>query len=139
MHIKNSKQLNSALGLGALYFACMATAHYLGLKLPVLFIYYDTPFYSYQDKIISFAVCAYIGLFYLGTRNRENARVAIIALGLTVLGLSSVNLSADLQQVLVDGQGTQFYWLQTLSILGYLGLLLFLFLSDPKRNQHSNT
>jgi len=71
-------------------------------------------------------VCAYIGLFYLA----ENARVAIIVLAVTALGLSSVNLSSALNEVLVEGQSTVPYWLQTLFIFAYLVLLIFLYRRD---------
>jgi hypothetical protein len=60
----NSKPTKYAFLAGVAYFCCMAFAHFFGVKVPVLFVYYDTPFYAYQDKIISFAVCAYIALFY---------------------------------------------------------------------------
>ena len=126
----NSKLTNYAFSAGVVYFSFMAAAHFFGIKVPVLFVYYDTPFYAYQDKIISFAVCAYIGLFFLATRSRENARVAIIALAVTVLGLSSVNLSSALNEVLVEGQSTVPYWLQTLFIFAYLVLLIFLYRRD---------
>ncbi len=53
----------------------------------MLFIYYDTPFYAYQDKIISFAVCAYIALFYSASKHRDVALNAIVVLALTVAGL----------------------------------------------------
>ena len=89
--LANFQKLPSSLRV--IYFSCMALAHYFGFKVPVLFVYYDTPFFAYQDKIISFSVCAYIALFALATRSRENAFVAIIVLFLTGIGLSSVNLS----------------------------------------------
>jgi hypothetical protein len=50
--------LRLALWAGAAYFCCMAVAHFFGLKYPLLFVYYDVPFFAYQDKIISFAVVA---------------------------------------------------------------------------------
>jgi len=97
---------------GALYFCCMATAHFLGLKYPLLFVYYDTPFYAYQDKIISFAVLAYVALFYQAARSRESIPAALVVMGLTILGLAGVNLSEDLAQVLEPGQSTMAYWIQ---------------------------
>ena len=128
----NSKLTNYAFLAGVAYFTCMAVAHFFGIKVPVLFIYYDTPFYAYQDKIISFAVCAYIGLFYLATRSRENALVAMVVLALTALGLSAVNLSSALRHVLTEGQSTTAYWIQTLMIFGYLALLVVLYRLDGK-------
>jgi hypothetical protein len=83
----------------------------VGLKYPLLFVYYDTPFYAYQDKIISFAVLAYASLFYAAIRRIQVVPMALFALDVTVLGLSFVNISSDLQIVL-QGQGTVIYWLQ---------------------------
>ena len=126
----NSKLTNYAFLVGVAYFTFMALAHFFEIKVPILFVYYDTPFYAYQDKIISFSVCAYIGLFYAATRSRENALIAIIVLGLTALGLSAVNISSALSEVLFEGQTTTPYWVQTSMIFGYLIFLLFLFWKD---------
>ena len=80
---------------------------------PLLFVYYDVPFHAYQDKIISFAVLAYVGLFYAAFCQREVRFIALFVLYLTVAGLSLVNLSEDLVQVMSPGQTTLPYWLQT--------------------------
>jgi hypothetical protein len=108
----------------------MACAHYFGIKLPLLFVYYDTPFYAYQDKIISFAVVAYIALFYSAARFRAVVPAALSVLGITVLGLASVNVSEVLISVLNDGQSTTPYWIQTGLIATYFILLLILYLRD---------
>ncbi|MES9972881.1 MAG: hypothetical protein ABW094_01385 [Candidatus Thiodiazotropha sp.] len=128
----NSKLTKYAFLVGVAYFCCMATAHFLGTKVPVLFVYYDTPFYAYQDKIISFAVCAYIALFYSASQHRSVALNAIIVLAVTVLGLSSVNLSSSLASVLEEGQSTLPYWLQTGAIAFYLVALVVLYIKDGK-------
>ena len=112
----------------------MAIAHYFSIKVPVLFIYYDTPFYAYQDKIISFAVCAYIALFYSASQHRSVALNAIIVLAITVLGLSSVNMSNALTMVLREGQSTTPYWLQTGAIFSYLVTLVVLYIKDGKKS-----
>ena len=36
------------------YFLAMSTAHFIGFKVPVLFVYWDVPSNHYQDMIISF-------------------------------------------------------------------------------------
>ncbi|MES9848629.1 MAG: hypothetical protein ABW145_09605 [Candidatus Thiodiazotropha sp.] len=128
----NSKLTKYAFLVGVAYFCCMATAHFFGTKVPVLFVYYDTPFYAYQDKIISFAVCAYIALFYSASQHRSVALNAIIVLAVTVLGLSSVNLSSSLASVLEEGQSTLPYWLQTGAIAFYLVALVVLYIKDGK-------
>lgn len=110
----------------------MAVAHFFSFKVPILFVYYDTPFYAYQDKIISFAVCAYIGLFYSASQHRAVALNAIIVLAMTVLGLCFVNISSDLASVLQEEQPTLPYWLQTGAITFYLIILSFLYIKDGK-------
>jgi hypothetical protein len=118
------------LGLlaGVIYFCCMATAHFFGIKVPVLFVYWDTPFYAYQDKIISFAVIAYAGLFWAASRDIAVVPVALAVLGLTAAGLSAVNLSEALASVLEDGQPVWPYWAQTAMIGGYWAVLAALYL-----------
>ena len=108
----SGRLLNVLLWAGVAYFCCMSVAHFFGIKVPVLFIYYDTPYYAYQDKIIAFAVVAYICLFASAARSRETVPAALVAIWVTVLGLSAVNLSSALQLVLA-GRSTALYWLQT--------------------------
>jgi hypothetical protein len=50
----------------------------------------------------------------------------LFALGVTVLGLSFVNISSDLESVL-QGQGTLIYWLQTGFFAVYFLVLLTLY------------
>lgn len=124
--------LRTALLAGVAYFCCMAVAHFTGLKWPVLFVYYDTPFYAYQDKIISFAVVTYACLFYVAARQREAVPAALVSIWVTVLGLSSVNTSSALASVL-QGQGTLAYWLQTGALAGYALLLTVLYRIEGRR------
>ncbi|WP_194945606.1 hypothetical protein [Limnohabitans sp. DM1] len=123
--------LRYMLGVGVVYFCLMAAAHFMGLKYPLLFVYYDTPFYAYQDKIISFAVLAYASLFYAAIRHVQVVPMALFALGVTVLGLAAVNVSSDLQSVL-QGQGTLMYWFQTGFFAVYFLVLLWLYQGSPK-------
>ncbi|MFY9338080.1 MAG: hypothetical protein WAO90_19020 [Mycobacterium sp.] len=127
--------LRIGLWAGVAYFCCMAVAHFFGLKYPLLFVYYDVPFYAYQDKIISFAVVSYVCLFVNAALNRSVVPFALIALGVTVLGLSAVNASAALAAVL-DGRSTRIYWLQTGLIAAYLVWLLLLYANTSRRQSH---
>lgn len=115
--------LRLALWAGVVYFCCMALAHFFGLKYPLLFVYYDVPFHAYQDKIISFAVVAYVCLFATAASHRSAVPAAIAALGVTVLGLGAVNASDALASVL-EGRSTLAYWLQTGLIAAYFLVLL---------------
>ena len=112
----------------------MAAAHYFGIKQPLLFVYYDTPYYAYQDKIISFAVVSYVALFYSAAYHRAVVPAALIVLGITVLGLASVNLSDALANVLQEGQSTTPYWIQTGLIAMYFTVLLVLYVRDKKNS-----
>lgn len=95
-------------------------------------VYYDTHFYAYQDKIISFAICANIALFYSASKHRDVALNAIIVLALTVAGLSAINTSDALASVLQEGQSTLIYWLQIVPIALYLIVLIILYIKDGK-------
>lgn len=128
----NSRPLKYALLAGVAYFCCMAVAHWFGIKQPLLFVYWDTPYYAYQDKIIAFAVVAYIALFYSAAQQRTVVPAALVVLGCTVLGLSSVNMSDALASVLQEGQSTLPYWIQTGLIGTYFVVLLVLYLGDGK-------
>ena len=134
----NSLITRFAFLAGVAYFICMAIAHFFGIKVPVLFIYYDTPFHAYQDKIISFSVCAYVALFYAASKHRDVAFLAIVVLALTIAGLSAINCSDTLQSLLKDEQTTLPYWLQTSAIAVYLLLLISLYIKDGKKIRQVN-
>jgi hypothetical protein len=127
--------LRLALWAGVAYFCCMAVAHFFGLKYPLLFVYYDVPFYAYQDKIISFAVVAYICLFANAAVHRNAVPAALVTLGVTVLGLSAVNRSDALASVL-NGRSTLAYWMQTGLLAAYFALLLALYAAGERASQN---
>ncbi|MEW6640403.1 MAG: hypothetical protein AB1586_07840 [Pseudomonadota bacterium] len=114
----NDRILKWSLLAGVGYFCCMAAAHFTGFKVPVLFIYYDVPFYAYQDKIISFCAFTYACLFHAAAQHRAAVPAALVSIVVTVLGLSAVNLSEALHSVL-KGAPTTAYWIQTVMIAGY--------------------
>uniref|UniRef100_A0A0G4I6N2 Uncharacterized protein n=1 Tax=Chromera velia CCMP2878 TaxID=1169474 RepID=A0A0G4I6N2_9ALVE len=126
--------LRLALQLGVLYFCCMAAAHFTSFKKPVLFVYYDVPFYAYQDKIISFAVISYALLFHAASRHEAVVPYALASLAVTVVGLSAVNVSDALEEVAKGGPKVM-YWLQTGAILTYLVLLLVLYTGKKQKRR----
>ncbi|MEM1140715.1 MAG: hypothetical protein AAGH45_12620 [Pseudomonadota bacterium] len=107
------------------FFVCMGTVHFFGIKLPILFVYWDTPFYAYQDKIIAFTLVTYAALFFGASRHRLMVPYALISIWGTAVGLSLVNLSGALQSVLGDG-GTALYWLITAAFAGLATVLTLL-------------
>lgn len=131
------RYLRIALWAGVAYFCAMALAHFFSLKYPLLFVYYDVPFYAYQDKIISFAVVAYVCLFVNAARSRRAVPFALVALGVTVLGLGAVNVSGALADVLGD-RSTLVYWLQTGLLAAYFLVLLGLHATSGRRAAPAN-
>jgi hypothetical protein len=123
--------LKLLLKAGVVYFCAMSLAHFFSLKYPILFIYYDVPFYAYQDKIISFCAFTYACLFYAAAQNRATIPAALVSLSATVLGLSLVNVSSALEDVL-HGKPTTAYWLQTGLIAIYLLVMTILFFGSSK-------
>lgn len=131
---ENSPALKYSLFAGCLYFLCIALAHFFGLKIPGLYFYHDGPFYEYRDKLVSFTVVAYVGIFYLAGRSRSAVPTALIILSCTVLGLSFINFSQSLHSVLRTGQSTYPYWAHTGIMSLYLLLLTALYVRDTLSN-----
>ena len=129
---KNDQILKYSLLVCTGYFICMSLAHFFGIKLPILFIYYDVPFYEYQDKVISFAVVTYALLFYAASQNRALTRYTIASLLATVLGLSFINLSEALNTV-IEGATTTYYWIQT-GMIAVIAIWITVFYLRSKKN-----
>ena len=129
--MRNGWVLNLFLVLLCIYFLAMSVAHFIGFKVPLLFIYYDVPSEVYQDKIISFCAFAY-AMFAIATLRARAAVVPfILALVGVVVGLSLVNLSESLEDAMKT-ESTMIYWAQT-AVIGVLtGLLAFLHFKKPK-------
>lgn len=113
------------------YFCAMSAAHFAGFKVPVLFVYWNVPSNHYQDMIIGFCGFTYAVLVFTAARHRAAVPAALVALAGTVLGLSAVNLSADLARM-IDGASTLAYWLQTGMIAGLLAWLGALYLKSAR-------
>ena len=136
------------LWVGVVYFVCMAMAHATDFKVPGLFVYFDVPSKSYQNKIIAFTCLTYATLFAFAAQHR-NTGPAAIAMLTTAFGLAYVNVSDALrsekpgkvQSMLKAGveikklgvvmkpgviwyrRDTLAYWVQTVMIAGY-GIVL---------------
>ena len=119
----------SLLG-GVAYFCCMSAAHFIGFKVPILFVYWDVPSFHYQDMIISFCAFTYACLFFAAFKHRAVLPAVLVAMAGTTLGLSAVNLSGDLQEK-IEGASTLAYWLQTGMIGGIGAWLGLLYLKAP--------
>ena len=125
----NGFLLRTALLAGTGYFVCMSVAHFFSVKFPVLFIYYDTPFYAYQDKIISFCAFVYALVFQAAIHSPAVVPVAIRSMAATVVGLSLVTTSSALKSVVGPEHSFAPYWIQTALIAGYGAALQFLYVT----------
>src|SRR3546814_4119244 len=81
--------------------------------------------------IISFCALTYAILFAGAAMIRDAMPIALVALAATVLGLSAVNLSADLRKQ-INGGSTAAYWAQTGMITALFVWLVFLYAQIPK-------
>lgn len=127
--------LSLALKANVLYFVAMSAAHWVGFKVPVLFIYYDTPFHAYQDKIISFCAATYALLNFAAVRHRSVVPYVIASLAMTTAGLSAINASDDLYKVLPSGASTRAYWIQTGLIGALTGTIAALYAASPDKKK----
>lgn len=124
-----SPLLRSLLLVCVAFFVCMGLAHFFSFKLPVLFVYWDTPFYAYQDKIIAFTLITYAALFLAASRHRIVVPYALVSIWGTVFGLCLVNVSDALAEVL-NGGGVGAYWLITAALGGLAVVLTGLWLRE---------
>jgi hypothetical protein len=79
------------LAINVAYFCAMSLAHFFSFKYPILFIYYNTDFYEYQDKIIAFCAATYAILFLAAYNHSVVVPYALSSLIVTVIGLSYIN------------------------------------------------
>ena len=126
-----SALLKLLLQVSVAFFACMGLAHFFGLKIPVLFVYWDPPFYAYQDKIIAFTLVTYMALFFGASRHLVMVPYALVSIWSTVIGLALVNMSAALAEA-TGSASTLWYWLITASFGGLACVLTALWVREKQ-------
>lgn len=112
----------SLLG-GAIYFMLIAIAHVFGIKIPLLFIYYNLPSYIYQDIIIAFLAFGWGMFFYSGYKSSSenqlvNVKYIIIAGYCSILGLIYINSSTNFTALMVKAKASHF-WVETILLFLY--------------------
>ncbi len=99
------------------YFTLVALAHMSGIKIPLLFVYFNVPSNPYQDKIIAFMTFGWAIFFFTTARNplrhMHFVGAAIFAGACAVAALAFINLSADFAALSPDIE-TWPFWLETL-------------------------
>lgn len=89
------------LYIGSLYFLLMSLAHITGVKIPGLFIYFNIPSYSYQDKIISHLLFGWSLIFFYTAKilTKELVNVIIIMSLVAICVLTFINLSTQFSAI----------------------------------------
>lgn len=81
----------------AVYFLFMSVAHFAGLKIPGLFIYFNVPSNPYQDKIISLLVFGWALIFYTAgkTLSKDLIKTLLIIGMVAISVLTYINFTID--------------------------------------------
>ena len=121
---------------GAIYFALVSIVHFVGFKVPVLFVYFNVPSYPYQDRIISFlafgwAVFMFSG--YLNPKNKELIREILIAGIGAIAGLTIINLSTDFHNLSSTQINITYFWIETFGLFAFVFWLLYFYIQIFKK------
>jgi hypothetical protein len=126
--------LKYSLLAGALYFLSVSVVHMLGLKIPVLFIYFNVPSYAYQDRIISFLAFGWSVFLFTGftdpQKNSALVKAILVAGAGALIGASIINSATDFQ-ALDPAINVTVFWLEAAGLFIYwLWLVVFHFRSS---------
>jgi hypothetical protein len=135
----SERMLKWLLSIGALYFLALAMVHMLGIKVPVLFVYYNVPSYGYQDKIIAFLAFGWSLFLFTTSRdplsNRSQVKAILVAGIGAVSGLTVINQITDFEK-LSPGIDPSVFQFETFGLSVYVGLLIYCyFLATRKQDR----
>ncbi len=125
----SQRVLKWSLFAGAIYFLLVSIVHLLGYKAPVLFIYFNVPSYTYQDRIISFLAFGWAVFFFTAFTNPQSqsalVKAILVAGAGALIGLSNDNLVSNF--LTMDASiNTNIFWLETAGLFLYwLWLVVF--------------
>jgi hypothetical protein len=112
------------------YFFGVAAVHMIGVKVPLLYIYFNIPSAVYQDRIISILSMGWFFFFlggYSDLPSTKNLQWILCAGATALLGLAVINFATDFQKLSTLATPS-LYWAQWAVLLCYFGWLLSLFL-----------
>lgn len=134
---KRTATLKWLLFVGALYFMGVSMAHMLGIKVPLLFVYYNAPSYAYQDRIISFLSFGWSMFLFTVSRdpvkNRDAVKAVLIAGLAALFGLNVINSVTDFHALSPDIHPAVFQ-METLGLSVYVGALIYLYYVSKREN-----
>ena len=129
-----NKTLKYSLLAGSVYFFCISLFHFLGIKIPGLFIYYNIPSHHYQDQIISFLAFGWSAFFYSAYKNISIVPFVLLSCFMALLGLANINSSTNFESLVKGADATPF-WIQTVLLSIYVAwLVIFYITSINKKN-----
>ena len=115
--------LRRSLQGGAAYFVCVTIAHWAGVKLPGLFVYYNIPSYAYQDRGIGIMAFGW-AMFLLGASRELSLVPFLLTAGAAgILGFSVINLSTEVA-ALASPDGVAGFWVVVVGLAAYLGWVI---------------
>jgi hypothetical protein len=135
---KNIRILKWSLLPGVIYFLGVGIAHMAGIKIPLLYIYFNIPSYGYQDKIISFLSLGW-AIFFLTAfinpeKNMHLIKSLVIAGFGAIIGLGVINLSTNFRG-LAPTSNIFVFWIELLVLSFYL-IWLCVFFWRAKNNNN---
>jgi hypothetical protein len=138
---KSVMMLKWLLLIGAVYFLAVAIVHMLGIKIPLLFVYFDVPSYGYQDRIISFLSFGWSVFLFTASRDpmkNRDAVKAILISGLgAIFGLTVINSVTDFRALSPEIKPSVFR-METLGLSAYVGTLIFYYFLSTRQKAKSN-
>lgn len=120
------KLLKGSLIGGAVYFLMMGIAHWFGMKVPFLFIYFNVPSEAYQDRIISILSIGWSFFLLSGALQVPSTtaiRLILISGAVALLGLAIINLTTDFN-AMTPLATQRLYWFQWMALVLYFAWLL---------------
>jgi hypothetical protein len=134
----NGRILKWSLLAGALYFLAVAAVHMLGIKVPMLFVYFNVPSQAYQDRIISFLAFGWSVFLFTAFRdpvkNGDLVKAILVAGSGAVVGLSIINGTTDFQTLSAESN-VGVFWLETAVLFFYLLWLIVFYLRSQTENK----
>lgn len=124
------KIVKQLLLAGALYFCTVAVVHFLGIKIPMLYVYYDVESTIYQDRIISVLSFMFSVFLFAGYKLKSTEIIKYIIFGgtIAIIGLALNNFLTR-----ITFRNNLVYWIE-IGLLGFyvVGLAVFYQKSQKK-------
>ncbi len=111
------KILKQLLLAGAIYFCAVGIVHFLGIKIPMLYVYYDVESTMYQDRIISVLSLLFSVFLFAGFKLSDTEIIKYIVFGgtIAIIGLALNNFLTR-----IAFRDNLVYWIE----IGLLGLYI---------------